>query len=194
MMFGRLKLKDYSGLLMALIPKYRVMSVGEYLEMPPVGNVAVIVHPVHKMVERVSAMALVEKRLGLRATYYFSWDPKAVHWAGTGESRFGNFPELAVVEAKLYGHEVGYLPDGDDHVARLERLGTLVPVRTSYLEVPDMMGGPWSPEFSGFLRVGQSSKGWSVDGARSNLGKVVELLKSGKHDCVILTMDPSGWK
>jgi hypothetical protein len=193
-MLGGLKLKDYSGLMLAMISKYKVLSVAEYLTMPVSGNAAVVVHPVKSMPERASAMALVEKRLGLRSTYYFSWDPKLVNWAGAGESRFGNFPELAVVEAKLYGHEVGYIPTDGDHALRLEILRKLAPVRTSLTEAPDMMGGPWSPEFSGCLRIEQSPKGWTVDGARSDRKAVEELLRSGKHALVMLSADPAGWK
>ncbi len=193
-MFGSLKLKDYSGLMLALIHKYRVLSVGEYLEMPPAGNAAVLVHPVERMPERASAMALAEKRLGLRSSYYFQWDPKAVNWHGTGEARFGNFPELAIVEAKLYGHEIGYFPTDGDHASRLAALRSLAPVRTALSEAQDVLGGPYSADFSSFVRIVQDSKGWTVDGAKSNSQKVLELLKSGKHPHVMLMTDPAGWK
>ena len=188
-------LEKYSELLLALIGGgYKVTCVADFLEKPSRGSVAVIIHPVGKSPERAAAMALAEKRLGIRATYYFCWDPKAVNWAGAGEERYGNFPELQVTEARLYGHEVGYLSlPKEDAASRLARLRELAPVRTALgCESEDLMGGPdASPEFSDFARFSDAGKRWSP---RMSTDELIALLRSKKHARVMLTAHPENWK
>ncbi|MFO7618899.1 MAG: hypothetical protein R6W91_04515 [Thermoplasmata archaeon] len=200
-------LEKYSELMLALMGNYRIMTVGDYLSMFAIGkNTAVLLHDVDKLPERAARMALLEKRLGLRSTYYFRWDPKAVYWAGTGEDRYGNFPELQVVEAKLHGHEVGYTPlKGEDPAPRLARLRALAPVRTAYSEAvrtayseaPDVLGGPHSPEFGEFARFTDSKRGWRADGAQEKLkgtDSLIEILKAGKYPLVMVDAHPGLWR
>ncbi|MDO9536748.1 MAG: hypothetical protein Q7J68_00325, partial [Thermoplasmata archaeon] len=91
--------------------------------------------------ERAARMALLEKNMGVQSTYYFRWDPKAINWAGTAGNRQGNFPEMQIVETKIYGHEVGYHYENlselrnnelalKDFEEKLSRLRKLAPVRT----------------------------------------------------------------
>ena len=192
-----LTLDKYSGLMLALMAKYKVMTVAEYLTMPRAGEIAVIYHEVGDHPERAAAMALLGKRLGLRSTYYFRWDPKATYWKGAGQDRLGNFPEMQVIEAKLYGHEVGYLhQEGEDAAARLARLRELAPVRTATAEVGDTMGGPFSAEFSEFFHMRNHGRSW-ISGPGQNLGgsgPVEELLRSGKHPMVLIGVPPDRWK
>ncbi|MDO9536757.1 MAG: hypothetical protein Q7J68_00370, partial [Thermoplasmata archaeon] len=76
-------LEKYSDLLLALIGKYRIRTVADYLTQPEREHVVVLRHDVDKHPERAARMALLEKNMGVQSTYYFRWDPKAINWAGT---------------------------------------------------------------------------------------------------------------
>lgn len=189
MMSRDFTLKKYSELVLALLSKYRTMTVADYISMPIVEkHVAIMRHDVARNPEKAAKLALWEKQRGLRSTYYFRWDPKAVYWSGTGAERYGNFPELAVVEAKLYGHEVGMLCDSEDVLKKLERLNTLAPVRTAVgYSSEELLGDPdTAPEFSEFVRFSDADRKWSSDG-------LIEALKAGKHPLVIISITPGKW-
>lgn len=191
-------LEKYSELMLALMAEHKVMTVSDYLTMPGRDDsVAVIRHDVLGMPERAARMALLEKRLGVRSTYYFGWDPKATYWGGKGDERLGNFPELQVTEAKLYGHEVGYIPrEGEDAASRLARLRALAPVRSAISQVSDddILGGPFSPEFSGFISIVNEGKRWSGPDKLKGTDSVIEYIKSKKESFIMLSVDPGGWK
>jgi hypothetical protein len=70
-------LEAYTELVCALKENYHVMSVSDYLTLPK-GDapVCVLRHDVDKYPERAERMALLEKGLGVRSTYYFRWDAK----------------------------------------------------------------------------------------------------------------------
>ncbi|MDO9536753.1 MAG: hypothetical protein Q7J68_00350 [Thermoplasmata archaeon] len=102
-------LEKYSELVQALKQNYTIMSVADYLTLPKDEEfIAVLRHNVDKFPERAARMARLEKNLGIHSTYYFRWDPKAINWSGTTNGQPGNFPEMHIIECKIYGHEIGY--------------------------------------------------------------------------------------
>jgi hypothetical protein len=124
-------LEKYEDLASALKENYRIVGVADYLSLPKdEESIAVLRHDVDRFPERATRMALLEKNLGVHSTYYFRWDAKS-----------GNFPEMHIIETKLYGHEVGYhyenlselrdkekaLADFEDKLAMFRKIA---PVRT----------------------------------------------------------------
>lgn len=102
-------LEKYSELIQALKKNYRIMSVSDYLTLPKDDDFIVVLrHDVDKFPERAVRMALLEKNLKVRSTYYFRWDPKLPGPVDVSNSESGNFPKQAIIETKIYGHEVGY--------------------------------------------------------------------------------------
>ena len=100
-------LEKYSELVQALKQNYRIMSVADYISSPKKEDfIAVLRHDVDKFPERATRMALLEKNLGIHSTYYFRWDANLP--GHVGDAVMGNFPKLAIIECKIYGHEVGY--------------------------------------------------------------------------------------
>jgi hypothetical protein len=90
--------------------KYSIVTVSDFLSGKAAEPFIVLRHDVDKNPYRAARMAKLENRLGVHATYYFRWDPKLLHVdrgypSGT---EAGGFPASYVLEAKLYGHEVGY--------------------------------------------------------------------------------------
>ncbi|MBU4072276.1 MAG: hypothetical protein KKH41_02420 [Candidatus Thermoplasmatota archaeon] len=102
-------LEKYSELVQVLKQNYTIMSVADYISSPKKEEfIAVLRHDVDKFPERATRMALLEKNLGIHSTYYFRWDPKLPGHADSSKAEMGNFPKQAIIETKLYGHEVGY--------------------------------------------------------------------------------------
>ena len=90
--------------------KYSIVTVSDFLSGKAAEPFIVLRHDVDRNPYRAARMAKLENRLGVHATYYFRWDPKLLHVdrgypSGT---EAGGFPASYVLEAKLYGHEVGY--------------------------------------------------------------------------------------
>jgi len=190
-------LEKYSELLRALEVNYRIMGVADYLTSPKDEEfIAVLRHDVDKFPDRAARMALLEKNLGVRSTYYFRWNPKP-----------GNFPKQEILETLRYGHEVGYhyenlseLRDKEKALAdfkdKLAVLRKLAPVRTvamhgaprvrvrnaDMLEGVDLskyglLGEPHiSPEFADIVYVTDSGRKWTsgAGSVRDTLGKPVE--------------------
>ena len=102
-------LEAYSELVCALKENYNVMSVADYLTMPK-GDAPIVVlrHDVDKYPERAERMASLEKKLGVRSTYYFRWDPKLPGRTDVHKWEKGNFPKRNILQIAKYGHEVGY--------------------------------------------------------------------------------------
>ncbi|MFH0815949.1 MAG: hypothetical protein V1934_03930 [Methanobacteriota archaeon] len=137
-------LQTYVRLLEAT-KKYSIVTVSDFLSGKAVEPFIVLRHDVDKFPARAARMAKLENRLGVHATYYFRWDPKLLHvdrGYPSGKEP-GGFPASYVLEAKLYGHEVGYhyenLSDfkGDkekalpDFVEKLAALRKIAPVTTA---------------------------------------------------------------
>jgi hypothetical protein len=104
-------LDKYVELLAALKANYSILKVSEFLAGGGKEPFCVLRHDVDKHPSRAARMAKLEHRLGVHGTYYFRWDPKLPHHdRGYPSGREpGGFPAQQVLEAKLYGHEVGYL-------------------------------------------------------------------------------------
>ena len=102
-------LEMYSELVCALKENYNIMSVSDYLT-TPMGDapVCVLRHDVDKFPERAERMALLEKKLGVRSTYYFRWDSKLPGRTDVHKWEKGNFPKRQILQIAKHGHEVGY--------------------------------------------------------------------------------------
>jgi len=134
-------LEKYSELISALKDNYTIMNVADYISSPKKEDfIAVLRHDVDKFPERAARMALLEKNLGIHSTYYFRWDAKLP--GHVGDAVMGNFPKLAIIECKLYKHEVGYhyenlseLRDKEKALAdfeyKLEQFRKIAPVSTA---------------------------------------------------------------
>ena len=190
-------LDKYSELVRVLRGYYTIMSVADYLALPKDEDfIAVLRHDVDKFPERATRMALLEKNLGIRSTYYFRWDPKSE-----------NFPKLAIIECKIYGHEVGYhyenlseLRDKEKALAdfeyKLAQFRKIEPVQTvamhgaprSKIRNADMLAGVdlskygllgephLSPEFENIAYITDSGRMWTsgAGSVRDTMGKPLE--------------------
>jgi len=190
-------LEKYSELITVLKDNYRIMTVADYLTLPKDEEfIAVLRHDVDKFPERATRMALLEKNLGIRSTYYFRWDPKT-----------GNFPKLAIIECKLYKHEVGYhyenlseLRDKTKALAdfeyKLAQFRKIAPASTAAmhgaprvrvrnadmltgvdLSKYNLLGEPHlSPEFENIAYITDSGRMWTsgAGSVRDTMGKPLE--------------------
>jgi len=111
-------LEAYSRLLDAL-SGYNIVTVEDFLSGKASEPFCVLRHDVDRFPSRASRMARLEKRLGVRATYYFRWLPEAAPDI-PGEP---GFPAKEVIECKLFGHEVGYHYENLSALAALKENG-----------------------------------------------------------------------
>jgi hypothetical protein len=194
-------MESYVELLEALA-KRDVVSVERFQRRDVREPFAVLRHFVDRAPTRAARMAKVEHKLGLHGTYYFAWDPKLPHTDRGYPSgkEPGGFPAHQVIEARLYGHEVGYLhaaAKGEpvDVAGRLVCLRKLAPAQTGADITGAAVAGPClAPlDFGEAAIASDAGRSWRLStGAKP--GSTARLIAAlPEHPRLVLDVRPRLW-
>jgi hypothetical protein len=194
------QLESYARLLEALA-KRDVRPVGRYAAGDVREPFCVLRHFVDREPVAAARMAKLEHRLGAHGTYYFAWDPKLPHYdrGYPSDRNPGGFPAQQVIEAKLYGHEVGYLHVSPRKGAaepgeRVALLRKLAPVQTAVdLSGNDIAGpGLATPSF-GAVAISDAGGSWRTAAGERVGGTAALIAALPDQPRLVLDVRPRLW-